>query len=270
MPLSPLCLVQDGALPFVPTTGGVDVTPGNTISIKLLDTSSTVNWFLEILGTDELYTIPVLTNVNPSTHQVLTPTTIVTFTFPAFTGRAVGFKSTVTGVGGPLETTFGIYSLTSFTTRVGFVTETREGDVNFGWATKLNPLIRLGGGGGGGGLIPDVVKVDQDDSPVTVEQDKRYLINNNGAAQASNIDLILPDLSGADLTKRVYINTRYTHEPTSGISGAALITCSGTDLIYMGAIAGGHQAILLLDQSEENIVMVPYQEGLNFYWIIET
>jgi hypothetical protein len=51
----------------------------------------------------------------------------------------------VTGVGGPLETTFGLYTLTTFGTRVGFVTETREGSVDFGWATKVNPLIRSGG-----------------------------------------------------------------------------------------------------------------------------
>jgi hypothetical protein len=128
----------------------VDLTPNNTISIKLLDPSSVVEWYLEVIGTDELSTTPVLTDVNPVTHLVLTPSTIVTFTYPNDTGRAVGFKSTVTGTGGPLEVSFGTYSLTAlFSTRVGFVTETREGDVDFGWATKVNPLIRSGGGGGG-------------------------------------------------------------------------------------------------------------------------
>jgi hypothetical protein len=149
MPLNPLCLVQDGAGPFLPTTNGVDVTPSNTISIKLLDASVVVDWYLQVIGTDELSTTPVLTGVNGLTHQVTSPTTIVTFTFPAGVGHAVGFKSTVTGVGGPLEVTFGTYSLTTFATRVGFVTETREGDTSFGWSTKLNPLIRAGSGGGG-------------------------------------------------------------------------------------------------------------------------
>lgn len=151
MILSPLCLVQDGAGPFVPTLNGVDVSLGDTISIKLFNTSGVVDWFLEVIGTDELSTVPALTNVNPITHKVLSPTTVVTFTFPGATGRAIGFKSTVTGAIGPFETTFGIYSLTAFTTRVGFVTETREGDTNFGWSTKLNPIIRSGGGGGGAG-----------------------------------------------------------------------------------------------------------------------
>jgi len=149
MPLSPVCLVQDGVGPFVPTTDGVDVTPGNTISIKLQDATSVVEWYLQIFGTDELSTAPPLTDVNPGTHLVTTPTTVVTCVFPAATGRALGFKSWVTGTGGPIEITFGLFSLTAFSTRVGFVTETREGDTDYGWSTKLNPLIRAGGGGGG-------------------------------------------------------------------------------------------------------------------------
>jgi len=149
MAITPLCVVKDGLGPFVPTTGGVDATPSNTISVKLVNSFGVVDWFLQVLGTDELSTNPILTSVNPFTNQVLSPVTVVTFTFPGAPGSAVGFKSTVTGTGGPVEVTFGIYSLTPFLTRVGFVTETREGDVGFGWASKLNPLIRNGGGGGG-------------------------------------------------------------------------------------------------------------------------
>lgn len=159
MPLSPICLVQDGAGPFLGTNNGVDVTPSNTISIMLQDTTDAVEWYLEVFGTDELSTTPVLTDVGVG-GLVTTPATTVTFSFPAAQGRAFGFKSTVTGVGGPLETTFGIFSLTAFATRVGFVTETREGSLDFGWATKLNPIIRAGGGTGGADnfsykLVPD-------------------------------------------------------------------------------------------------------------------
>jgi len=180
MPLSPLCLVQDGIGSFVPTLNGVDVTPGNTIGIKLLDTSSVVNWFLEVIGTDELSTVPALTDVNPITHQVLSPTTVVYFVFPGATGRAVGFKSIVTGTVGPLEITFGIFSLTSFTTRVGFVTETREGNTNFGWSTKLNPIIRSGGGGAGGYSLTEVTdqkSIPEQQSMVFVES---ILLEDNG------------------------------------------------------------------------------------------
>jgi hypothetical protein len=148
MPLSPICQVQDGVGPFVSTDNGVDVSPSTTVGIRLLDPSLVVEWYLEVIGTDELSATPTLTDVNAISNLVLTPNTVVTFTFPSSSGRAVGFRSTVTGTGGPLETTFGVYSLTSFSTRVGFVTETREGSVDFGWATKLNPLIRSSGGGG--------------------------------------------------------------------------------------------------------------------------
>lgn len=146
MPLSPVCLVNG-----VPTTNGSNVAPGSAVSITLLDpTTPGMQWFLEVVGTDELTMVPLLSSVNGITHQVTSPGTTVTFSFPASVGRAIGFKSRVTGTGGPIETTFGVYSLTGFSTRVGFVTETREGNVNFGWASKLNPLIRLNGGGGGG------------------------------------------------------------------------------------------------------------------------
>lgn len=173
MPLSPLCLVKDGVGPFVPTTGGVDVSPFNTISIKLTNSFGVVDWFLEIIGVDETTTVPVLTNVNPLTNLVLTPSTTVTFTFPGTTGCAIGFKSTVTGVGGPLEVTFGTYSLTAFATRVGFVTETREGDVNFGWATKLNPLIRNSGGIGADNFSWKTIPIG---TTVTIPQHQQMIV----------------------------------------------------------------------------------------------
>lgn len=170
MALTPLCQVKDGAGPFVGTNNGVDVTPGNTISIQLLNPVGVVDWFLQIVGTDELTAIPVLTGVNPFTHQVTSPATVVTFTFPGALGRAIGFKSTVTGVGGPIDTNFGVYSLTTFSTRVGFVTETREGNSSFGWATKINPLIRTGGGGGGGGDPHYTLTTVIDDQTIPVRE----------------------------------------------------------------------------------------------------
>jgi hypothetical protein len=133
------------------TANGVDVSPGASVSIQLADTSGVTGWFLQIIGTDELSSAPILAGVNTLTNQVTSPGTVVTLTFPAAAGSALGFRSEVQGTGGPIATTFGVYSLTTFATRVGFVTETREGDTDFGWATKLNPLIRSGGGGGGGG-----------------------------------------------------------------------------------------------------------------------
>lgn len=147
MPVSPLCLVNNGTT-FVSTANGVDVSPNQVVSIKLNSITSVTNWFLQVSGTDELSSAPILTNVNSATGEVRFPNDIVTFTFPSRAGSAVGFRSEVHGTGGPLATTFGVYSLTASNNRVGFVTETREGNTTFGWAAKINPLLRSGGGGG--------------------------------------------------------------------------------------------------------------------------
>lgn len=175
MPLSPLCVVAEGAGTFAPTTNGVDVSPLAKTKIKLADPSGVDKWFLQVIGTDELSSPPNLVGVNPLTNEATSPTTVVTLTFPPGTGHAVGFRSevrAVSGGGGPIVTTFGIYSPTSFATRVGFVTETREGNSNFGWATKLNPLIRSGAGGSGGGS-PDnytLTLVEGEDKTIPVNQ----------------------------------------------------------------------------------------------------
>lgn len=147
MPVSPLCLVNNGTT-FVSTANGVDVSPNAVVSIRLAQTTSVTNWFLQVSGTDELSSAPLLSSVNGTTKEVLSPNSIVTFTFPARAGSALGFRSEVQGAGGPLATTFGVYSLTTGNNRVGFVTETREGNTTYGWAAKINPLIRSGGGGG--------------------------------------------------------------------------------------------------------------------------
>ena len=141
MPVSPVCLVNNTA-----TTNGVNVPPSSTVTIRLQSTVDVTSWYLRVTGTDELSSVPTLALVNGTTHLVQSPSSTVTFTFPASFGSALGFRSDVQGVGGPLETTFGVYSLTAFNTRVGFVTEAREGNTAFGWASKINPLIRSAGG----------------------------------------------------------------------------------------------------------------------------
>jgi hypothetical protein len=144
MLISPLCLVADGAGPFNPPANGVNVGQNHTISIKLVDATGVDKWYLQVIGTDELSTAPSLTNVNPSTNQVTTPNATVTFTYPNAQGRALLFMSTVTGPGGPLISTFAIYTLTSFGKRVASTGEQREGNTSFGWATLLNPILRTG------------------------------------------------------------------------------------------------------------------------------
>ena len=145
MPLSPLCLVSDNGGPFNPTTGGVNVAPGDSIAVQLAMPGGVGTWYLTVYGTDELSTPPTLANVNPSTGQVTSPTSIVTFTYPGTpAGRSIVFQSTVVSGSNTAQTTFSIYSLTPNGDRVGAVGETREGNVSFGWAAVLNPIMRQG------------------------------------------------------------------------------------------------------------------------------
>jgi hypothetical protein len=144
MAASPIVEVQIGAGPFVGTTNGVNSTPGAVVSIRLLSTTDVTNWFLQVVGTDELSTVPALTGVNNLTNEVTSPSTVVTFTFPNAPGRAIRFQSTVQGVGGPLSTTFGVFSPTGIGQRVGAAGQKREGNATYGWITLLNPIIRDG------------------------------------------------------------------------------------------------------------------------------
>jgi hypothetical protein len=144
MPLSPVCQVQVNAGPWVATTNGVDASSGDVISIRLADTTSVVDWYLQFNGTDETSTAPALTSVNGVTHKVTTPSTVPTFTLPAGLGKAFLLQSLVTGIGGPIQTTFSVFIQNATGDRVGAIGEAREGDQNFGWITKVNPLIRYG------------------------------------------------------------------------------------------------------------------------------
>lgn len=155
MASSAIVQVKDGSGSWVDTDNGVDVTPGNLISMRLKTPGSVTKWQLECFGTDEVTAVaPSMTNVNPVDNQVTTPSTTVTFTMPAGAGvgRALVFRSTVDDGGAGLVTTFGIFTLTDEGDRVGAINETREGSIDFGWVLKVNPLIRRGSGGGGAGL----------------------------------------------------------------------------------------------------------------------
>ena len=147
MTISAACLVSHDGGSYLSTVDGVDVPPGSTVSIKLDDTTGVSGWYLRVKGTDELTSAPALSNVDPDTNHVTSPSTVVTFTAPSDSGHALLFESTVTGTGGPLTVTFGIYIPTNSGTRVGATGERREGSAEYGWVTKLNPILRSGGGG---------------------------------------------------------------------------------------------------------------------------
>jgi hypothetical protein len=145
MPLSPLCVVSDNGGPFAPTTNGVNVSPSDPIQIQLATPTGVGSWYLTVYGTDELTTPPTLSNVNPGTGQVISPTAVVSFTYPGLpSGRSIVFQSTVVSGSSTAQTTFAVYTLSPNDRRVAAVGESREGNVSYGWAAVLNPIMRQG------------------------------------------------------------------------------------------------------------------------------
>ena len=148
MPVSPLCLVADGIGSFLPTTNGLNIGAGDTASIQLASVTGVTQWYLQIIGTDEtVVSPPTLTGVGGG-NLVSTPSTVVTFTFPP-AGSALLFRSTVNGTGGPVATTFALFSLTTGGYRVGPMGLIHEGSTAYGWSSIVNPAIRNIGAGGG-------------------------------------------------------------------------------------------------------------------------
>lgn len=146
---SPLVEVKDGAGAYASAVGGVNVTPGNTITIHLID-SSADSWSIQCLTTDEL-------SVAATVNAGLTINTLArtaTFTAPV-AGRAYRFQSRVNNGIGPdgktvtsYTTTFCIYTRTAASRRVHAADETVESNATFGWIGDLNDIIRNPTSGG--------------------------------------------------------------------------------------------------------------------------
>jgi len=134
---SPLCDGKDGSGAWTALeTAGLDVTPSNTVTIRLRNTAGADVWTLAIISTDD--TAPSVTvTVNQTTKQA-------TFTAPA-AGKALRFQSTVqtNGSSDTYSTTFCIYTQTNTGYRVVALDETTEGGP-YGWSSALNTVIRTG------------------------------------------------------------------------------------------------------------------------------
>jgi hypothetical protein len=143
---SPTCLVKDGSGAYQSTLNGVNVTPGNTVTIALDSSAGVSTWQISCIYSDET-TTPATINAGLSVNSV---TKTATFTAPAV-GKALIFQSRINGgIGidgvavGSYTTTFGIFTLTSEGKRVVALNQTFEGNSTFGWTADLNDLIRTG------------------------------------------------------------------------------------------------------------------------------
>jgi hypothetical protein len=217
--VSPLCEVKDGAGAYQSTADGIDATPGNTITIHLID-SSADTWSIECVYTDDDSDADAVTAALTINQTLRT----ATFTAPS-SGHAYIFRSVVNGGTGPdgrarssYTTTFGVYTLIN-DSRVLAANETTEGG-EFGWIAPVNSLIRGGGGGGGstGAIDPHDVSygavgdgVANDTAALQAALDA---INTAGggclALRADKNYLITANLT-------VYANTRITGQGLSSV-----------------------------------------------------
>lgn len=143
---SPTCEVKDGAAAYVSTTGGVDVTPGNTVVIRLASQADVDLWAIECLTTDELSDKDAI-NLALSIDNVAKTATFIA----PVAGRAYRFQSRVgnlalgrdrNNVWQPAFTaTFAVYTKVGGG-RVHAKDETTEGNTVAGWGADINDVQR--------------------------------------------------------------------------------------------------------------------------------
>lgn len=142
---SPTCEVRDGAGPYQSTEYGVDVTPGNVVTIRLADQTDVDSWTIACLTTDELSdkdTVNALLVIDSATKTA-------TFSVPVSFGQALRFVSRINNgkdanyiERDDFTTTLCIYALSVNGLRVLAVDEQLEGNPDFGWITSFNTFIR--------------------------------------------------------------------------------------------------------------------------------
>lgn len=139
---SPTCTVKDGSGSAQSTTNGVDVTPGNTVTIALATVAGADVWSITCIGTDE-------TSSTTTANAALTVNSVTktaTFTAPA-AGTSWIFRSTVQSAGSSqsYSATFKVCTLTASGRRVAALGETVENSATYGWTQIANYGARNSG-----------------------------------------------------------------------------------------------------------------------------
>lgn len=266
MAVSPLCEVKDGAGAYQATTNGVNVTPTNTVTIHLIDTSADV-WSISCVYTDETSdaaTVTAALTIDPVARTA-------TFTAPA-AGKTYIFQSKVNnGVANgrsvsSYTTTFGIYTLTAGGDRVLAANETMEGDATFGWIAVLNGIIRAGGGGGGGatpnGVNNDILTSDgagDFGTPITPAAGIATFL---ATPSSANLRSALTDETGTGAAVFASSPTIASPSVTSAIN---LESAGGTGFFYQilpGTIAADRNATLPALTGNDEFVFAAHAQTL--------
>lgn len=102
----------------------------------------------------------------------------------------------------------------------------------------------------------EIILVNADDDPVTLQYGKIYECNNDGAAPANNYDLDLPLITATTKGLLIHIRTRYDNDPRGAVTlqayGAALLKRSGSDNIVF---EGNTNSELSLDGNDDDLVL---------------
>lgn len=142
---SPSCEVRNGSGPYQSTDFGVDITPGNVVTIRLADQTDVDSWSIACLTTDELSDKDAIN----AALVIDNATKTATFTSSVAFGRTLRFVSRINNgkdqnfvERDDYTTTFCIYATTVGGLRVLAADERLEGDPDFGWIASYNSAIR--------------------------------------------------------------------------------------------------------------------------------
>lgn len=250
---SPLCTVADGVGAPQATTNGVDVTPGNTITIQLASLAGVRTWSCTVVGQDD--------EVTPPTVTINSTTKTATFTAPA--GQwAIIFQSQINGgvdedgrAQASYTTTFGVFSVGVGGYRLFASNERYEGSSSFGWITKLNALIRALVGGAL--VLPEYTTSAETRTVATI------------AVPASTtivVEVYVVGIDDADAALTDHVFLAYRQVLTRVGSGALAYNGSLGDL---GSVNAGGALSAAIGMSGNSVVVTTDDGGSDATWNVE-